>query len=188
MGQGSGSSNSAPHIVDEEALALKGKSKGKEKRKKGGNKNLDMSKVNCFICHKQGNFSSQFPDRKKKRNTQMEGSTEVEKFKRNFDENFCLIACMGSTTGNSIWYIGSGSSSLMTGQKTFFKYLQEGGIGIHVELGYDARYQAKGVETVSFERESRKHLSFVDVLYVLGFTKNLVSVSTLEDKGFQVKF
>ena len=52
MGQGSGSSNSAPHIVDEEALALKGKSKGKEKRKKGGNKNLDMSKVKCFIYHK----------------------------------------------------------------------------------------------------------------------------------------
>ena len=52
MGQGSGSSNSAPQIVDEEALALTGKSKGKEKRKKDGKKNLDMSKVKCFICHK----------------------------------------------------------------------------------------------------------------------------------------
>ena len=26
------------------------------------------------------------------------------------------------------------------------------------------------------------------MLYVLGLTKNLISVSTLEDKGFQVKF
>ena len=51
MGQGSGSFNSAPHIVDEEDLALKGKSKGKEKRK-SCNKNLDMSKVKCFIFHK----------------------------------------------------------------------------------------------------------------------------------------
>ena len=38
MGQGSASSNSAPQIVDEEALALTGKSNGKENKKKGGKK------------------------------------------------------------------------------------------------------------------------------------------------------
>ena len=69
MGQGSGSSSNAPQIVDEEALSFTGKSKGKEKRKKDGKKNLDVSKVKCFICHKQGHFSSQWPDRKKKSNT-----------------------------------------------------------------------------------------------------------------------
>ena len=58
MGQGSGSSSSAPHIVDEDALALTGKSKGKTKRKKDGKKNLDVLKVKCFICHKQGHFAS----------------------------------------------------------------------------------------------------------------------------------
>ena len=36
--------------------------------------------------------------------------------------------------------------------------------------------------------ESDKPLSFADVLYVPGLTKNLKSVSTLEDKGYQVKF
>ena len=71
MGQGSGSSNSVPQIMDEEALALTGKSKGKEKRKKDGKKNLDVSKVKCFICHKKGHFSSQCPDMKNKSNTQM---------------------------------------------------------------------------------------------------------------------
>ena len=44
----SGSSNSAPQIVDEEALALTGKSKGKEKMKKDGKKNLDVSMVKFF--------------------------------------------------------------------------------------------------------------------------------------------
>ena len=58
MSQGLGSSSSAPQIVDEEALAPTGKSKGKEKRKKSGKKNLDMLKVKCFICHKQGYFAS----------------------------------------------------------------------------------------------------------------------------------
>ena len=150
MAQGSGSSSSAPQIVDEEVLALTGKSKGKAKRKKDGKKNLDVSKVKCFIYHKQGHFASQCPDMKKKSNTQMAGSPEVDEFNRNFDEEFFLIACMASTTGRSTWYINNGASSHMTGQKRFFRDLQEGGTGIHIELGDDARYQAQGVGTVSF--------------------------------------
>ena len=72
----------------------------------------------------------------------MDGSAEVDQFSRNFDEESCLIACMVSTTGCSIWYINSGASSHMTGQKRFFIDLQEGGTVIHVELGDDVRYQA----------------------------------------------
>ena len=44
----------------------------------------------------------------------------------------------------------------MTGHKRFFRDLQEGGTGIHVELGDDARYQVQGIGNVSFERESGK--------------------------------
>ena len=113
MGQGSGSSSSAPQIVDEEALTLIGKRKGKEKMKKDG-KNLDVSKVKCFICHKQGLFASLCLDMKKKSNTQMVGSAEVDGFSRNFDEELCLIACMASTIGSSTWYINSGASIHMT--------------------------------------------------------------------------
>ena len=41
---------------------------------------------------------------------------------------------------------------------------------------------------LAFHRESGKPLIFADVLYVLGLTKNLISISTLEDKGYHVKF
>ena len=67
-----------------------------------------------------GTLYLQCPDRKKKSNTQMDGSAEVDEFSRNFDEEFCLIACMASTTGSSIWYIDSGASSHMTRHKRFF--------------------------------------------------------------------
>ena len=58
---------------------------------------------------------------KKKSNTQMAGSAEVDEFSRKFDEEFCLMACMASTTGSSIWYIDNGASSHMTRKKRFFK-------------------------------------------------------------------
>ena len=74
----------------------------------------------------------------------------------------------------------------MRGHKRFFKSLQEGGLNLHIELGDDVRYQAQGVGTVSFQKESGKPLSLIDVLYDPGLTKNLISVSTLEDKGYQV--
>ena len=124
--------------MDEEALALIGKSKDKAKSKKDGKKNLGVSKVKCFIYHKYGHFASQCPDKKKKSNTQMVGSAEVDEFSRNFDEEFCLIACMASTTESSIWCIDSGAFSHMTGQKRFFKDLQEGGLNLRIELGDDA--------------------------------------------------
>ena len=94
----------------------------------------------------------------------MVGFAEVDEFSTHFDEEFCLIACMASTTRSSIWYTDSGASSHMTGHKRFFRDLQEGGTGIHIELGDDARYQAQGVGIVPFQREYGKPLSFVDVL------------------------
>ena len=72
----------------------------------------------------------------------MAGSAEVEEFNKNFDEDFCLIFCMASATGSSVWYVDSGASCNMTGQKRFFKSLQEGGLNLHIELGDDAQYQA----------------------------------------------
>ena len=65
----------------------------------------------------------------------MAGSAEVDEFSRNFDEEI-----LESTTRSSIWYIDNGGSSHMTRQKRFFRDLQEGGTGIHVELGDDAWY------------------------------------------------
>ena len=42
--------------------------------------------------------------------------------------------------------------------------------------------------TVTFERESFHPLEVMDVLYVLGMKKNLISVSAMEEKGFDVTF
>jgi hypothetical protein len=117
--------SSSTHTEEEEGLVLTGKEKGKKKRK-GGKKNIDFSKVKCFQCHKMGHFASQCPERKKKK-PQMAASTIVDEFAKSFEEDFCFIACMSSTTVSDMWFVDSGASCHMTGRKEWFTRLQEGG-------------------------------------------------------------
>jgi hypothetical protein len=72
--------------------------------------------------------------------------------------------------------------------REYFSRLEEFTSEIFITLGDDAKYKASGCRTVKFQRESGKALSICDVLYVPGLTKNLISVSQLEDRGYVVTF
>jgi hypothetical protein len=55
-------------------------------------------------------------------------------------------------------------------------------------LGDDWEVKVVGCGTISFHRESLPPLTLTEVLYVPGLKKNLVSVSTIEEKGYEVLF
>jgi hypothetical protein len=57
-----------------------------------------------------------------------------------------------------------------------------------VELGDDKCYKIEGVGSISFRLEYGEMLHVDEVLYVLGLMNNLLSVATLEDKGYWVIF
>ena len=59
---------------------------------------------------------------------------------------------------------------------------------MHVEFGDNGRYNATGIGTITFNRESGKLILLQDVVHDLGLKKNLISVSMLEDKGYEVVF
>ena len=91
-----------------------------------------------------------------------------------------------STTG--IWYINSGASSHITGIRQYFTDLTETGMDVEVVLGDNFLVKAIGRGIVSFERDHGKSMKLRNVMYVLGLRKSMVSVSTIEDKGFWVMF
>jgi len=76
----------------------------------------------------------------------------------------------------------------MTRNKKYFNKLLENDMQFDIEMGDDGKYWVKGTGTVRFERESGNPLYLKDVLYVLGLKKKLISISTLEDKGYEVTF
>ena len=59
---------------------------------------------------------------------------------------------------------------------------------IHAKIGDDATYVIQGVGSTSFQLNSKIMLHIDGILFVLGLTKNLLSILSLEDKGFRVTF
>jgi len=86
------------------------------------------------------------------------------------------------------WFLDSGASFHMTSDKNLFSTLEEKDLKMRIEMGDDERYSVSRVGTVAFQREHGAVITFIDVKYVLGLKKNLVSIAMLEDKGYDVVF
>jgi hypothetical protein len=122
------------------------------------------------------------------RSRQTAASAEVEEISTKFDKEFSLIACLSSrTTTPDTWYIDSGASRHMTSVREHLTDLTQCG-DTEVVLGDDREVKVAGCGTVSFRRESLPPMILTEVLYVPGLKKNLVSVSTIEEKGYEVLF
>ena len=59
---------------------------------------------------------------------------------------------------------------------------------MEIILGDDATYPVKGVENVTLQLNQGNTIHLQEVLYVPNLKKNMVSISTMEDKGFKVAF
>ena len=57
-----------------------------------------------------------------------------------------------------------------------------------MKLGDDYQYTIKGTEEFSYKLDSRKTMKMQDVLYIQGLKKNILSISSLDAKGFSVAF
>lgn len=76
----------------------------------------------------------------------------------------------------------------MTRVRELFTSLTEKDLDLDIKLGDNVNYKAMGLGTVLFRKESKDMLEVKDVLYVSRLTKSLLSVLTMEDKGYVVNF
>jgi len=113
---------------------------------------------------------------------------EGEALASQFEMDFTLIACMVSSMMGCVWYIDSGASFHMTGDKSLFSALEEKDPKMHIEMGDNDRYNVSRVGMVAFQREHGAPITLYDVKYVPELKKNLVSVVVLEDHGYDVFF
>jgi hypothetical protein len=76
----------------------------------------------------------------------------------------------------------------MTGVRENLTNLRDIEARMDIDLGNDSLFRVVGIGIVTFQREDMPPISFRVVLYVLGLKKNLISVSTLQDRGIEVSF
>jgi hypothetical protein len=115
--------------------ARKGKGKKFHSKSESKGKKLDLSKVKCFYCHEHGHLATNCPQKKK--NKKVVGATAGEALASQFELDFSLIACMVSSALGSVWYLDSGASFHMTGDKELFSDLEEKDLKMHIEMGDD---------------------------------------------------
>jgi hypothetical protein len=109
-------------------------------------------------------------------------------FFERFKKDFLLVSCLSGTISSSAWFVDSGAPRHMTWTHELFTSWLKMDSGLHVELGTNAKCGVEGVGTVGFQLESGGSLEVAFVLYVPVLKMNLLSVSTMEDKGFAVLF
>ena len=115
--------------------ARKGKGKKLQSKSESKVKKLDLSKVKCFHCHEHGHLATNYPQKKK--NKMVVGSATGEALVSQFEIDFTLIACMASSALGSVWYLDSGASFHMIGDKESFIDLEEKDLIMHMEMGDD---------------------------------------------------
>jgi hypothetical protein len=153
----------------------------------------DISKIQCFICEKYGHIARNFPTRKKGRKHASTSDVDLELPQRDEevkDEAFFFISTLSGTvpTDSDIWLIDSGASRHMIGYREHLTNLVEKEYCLHVVLGDNARYTAKGVGSSSFQLDSDIPLQLSELLYVPRMKRNLVFFSSLDDKDYKVTF
>ena len=60
---------------------------------------------------------------------------------------------LGFKLHGSVWYLDSGASFHMMGDKDLFSDLEEKDLQMHIEMGDDGRYSETSIGTINFERE-----------------------------------
>ncbi|KAK0600398.1 hypothetical protein LWI29_014530 [Acer saccharum] len=100
------------------------------------------------------------------------------------NENVCHVAQIAwKANSSNFWYLDSGCSRHMTGNKSFFETLvmEEGG---YVTFGDGSKKKVVGKGTISVPGLP----SLSDALFVDSLKANLISISHLSDEGYSVLF
>ncbi|WVZ17702.1 hypothetical protein V8G54_010684 [Vigna mungo] len=175
------------------------KAKGKDKYLKERRENQESpSSVKCYGCGERGHMKIECPKSKKS-----EEKKEIKFLKKkkayiawedNVDSdeesNICLKADLEDTgsqeptqSKKSLWYLESGCSRHMTGDKKRFISLEKKKQGF-VTYGDNNKGRIMGTGDIG----GGNTLTIRDVLYVEGLKYNLLSISQLCDKGLKVTF
>ena len=104
------------------------------------------------------------------------------------DDDNAFVAALSVLESNGTWFIDSGASQHMTGQRLWFSRFENLHGSGNVFLGDERELPIKGKGSIPFDFPHGGSLDIPDILYVEGLRRNLISVSKLRDQKFHINF
>ncbi|GAA5915784.1 uncharacterized protein JCM6883_001929 [Sporobolomyces salmoneus] len=144
----------------------------------------DLSKVECFKCHRFGHYADKCTVRKK---TNAKKSVEFSLVVRTVDPDTAVaFRTHQSEERPEHWLVDSGAGENFTGDRQSLSSFVDSPLLVEVANGARIVSPGYGKRTLSFKNGSKLQLS--KVFYLPGATTGLLSVSYLSDKGGTVSF
>jgi hypothetical protein len=84
-----------------------------------------------------------------------------------------------------LWYLDSGASAHMTGEREAFSELDAEVVGI-VKFGDGSRVEIRGCNTIVFKCQNGVHRALADVYFIPRLRSNIISIGQLDERGCQV--
>lgn len=104
------------------------------------------------------------------------------------EDGFSLIAFLSSSISIGVWYIDNGVSKHMKGVRDYLSRHKEGEMDFPIQMGNTMKFTPFWRGTICIQMDSGKNTGAIDVLHVWGLGLNPISVSTLQEKGYNVYF
>ena len=145
----------------------------------------DTTNIICFRCDKRGHFAATCPDRLLK----LQETTESKDGDETHEADGLLMHEVvflnernvkpkdfeSSTDGDKIWYLDNGASNHMTGNRSFFRTIDNMITG-KVRFGDDSRIDIKGKGAVLFITPNGERKILADVYYIPKLKSNIISL------------
>ena len=143
---------------------------------------FDKSNIECYRCHKFGNF-------------QCECQTDLSKLcgeESNFVEqddeeeiSLLMVCYIKEETNKNLWFLDTECNNHMSGDKLVFSTLDES-FKDNMKFGNNSRVAAMGKGQISIQVKGDFTHTIVDVLFVPELKTNLLSIGQLQEKDYEV--
>lgn len=148
--------------------ALRGRGRGRQQ--------FNKATVECFRCHKLGHFQYECPTWGKEANY-----AEMDE-----QEEMLLMAYveMNGAKREHLWFLDSGCSNHMCGDRSLFSELNEGFRQV-VKLGNNTKMSVAGKGNVKLQINGFNHV-VSNVFFIPELKNNLLSIGQLQEKGLAI--
>ena len=134
----------------------------------------------CNYCKEKGHWKSDCPKKKKE---QQSGSAAVAEDEAKSDSDIALVV-HGHTHSSDVWVMDTGASYHMTPRREWFSKYTEVLDG-KINMANDFVYKIAGIGSIKLRTHDGRFCTLNKVRHVPSMTKNLISVSLLDSRGFK---